>query len=259
MELKYEMIGEGENLLILIHPFPVNKNYFDKIKNSILPSSWKLCLPDLPGFGSTPNDMDKEIWKMEDLAKLIDGLVRKIDHDKLVIGGVSMGGYISMAYAKIYPGKAQAYILSNTNDEADADKGAGRQEVVKNILRGDKDLFLKNLLHDKLVGETTLVKRTSLLDEINTMFEETTSFAIIQTMRGMGERSDSRLFFSKIQEPVLVIGGNEDNLIAIEVAKTMTMIYPKAELAIINHTGHYSAMEDPEAYSKSVIGFLNKL
>ena len=258
MELKYELIGEGDNLLVLIHPFPVNNHYFDKIKINIQPG-WKLCLPDLPGFGSTPNDMDKEIWKMEDLAILINDLVRKIEHSKLVIGGVSMGGYITMAYAKIYPGKAQAYILSNTNDEADRDGGKGRLEVVKNILRGDKDLFLKNLLHDKLVGETTLDKRKGLLDEINTMFEETTSFAIIQTMRGMGERPDSRLFFSKIEEPVLVIAGNEDNLIGEEVAKSMTMIYPKAEMAIINHTGHYSAMEDPDAYSKSVNGFLDKL
>ena len=106
MELKHEMIGEGNNLLVLIHPFPVNSHYFDKIKNNILPSGWKLCLPDLPGFGSTPNDMDKEVWKMEDFAYLINDLVKKIDHEKLVIGGVSMGGYITMAFAKIFPGQA---------------------------------------------------------------------------------------------------------------------------------------------------------
>ena len=70
MELNYEMTGEGDNLLVLIHPFPVNRNYFDKIKNNLLPSGWKLCLPNLPGFGSVPNDMDKEVWKMEDLAYL---------------------------------------------------------------------------------------------------------------------------------------------------------------------------------------------
>ena len=259
MELKYEIIGEGDNLLVLIHPFPVNSHYFDKIKNNILPLGWKLCLPDLPGFGSTPNDMGKEIWKMEDFAYQINNLVKKIHHEKLVIGGVSMGGYITMAFAKVFPGKAQAYILSNTNDEADADGGAGRLEVVKNILRGDKDLFLKNLLNDRLVGATTLVSRKHLLDEINIMFEKTTSFAIIQTMRGMGQRTDSRLFFSKIEEPILIIAGNEDALIPIEVAKSMTMIYPKGELAIINDTGHYSAMESPESYSKSIKGFLAKL
>jgi pimeloyl-ACP methyl ester carboxylesterase len=61
-----------------------------------------------------------------------------------------------------------------------------------------------------------------------------------------------------MDEPILIIAGNEDTLIPIEVAKSMTMIYPKGELAIINDTGHYSAMENPESYSKSIKDFLAK-
>ncbi|MDH5401922.1 MAG: alpha/beta hydrolase [Candidatus Heimdallarchaeota archaeon] len=258
-KLTYKSIGNGSNLFCLIHPFPANNRIFDKVTSYLEADNWKIILPDLPGFGESLGDENKENWSMNELAEQINLIIDDLNFEKLVLGGVSMGGYVTMAYEKLYPNKANALILANTRDSKDSDGGQSRDVAIEMIQSGERNKWIKTFLIPKLFGLTTLTtKRKIMLDALE-LISNTPDYAFIQSLRGMKMREDSRDLLSKIEIPVLIITGEEDELTGPSIAQEMMHSYKKAQLEIIAEAGHYAPIENPAEFGTVIHKFLKTI
>lgn len=257
MKLKYEKFGKGKKLLILIHGFPGDRRLFSDVGKGLKFDGWVVVIPDLPGYGKSSNDK-RTLWKMEEYATLIHDISTSFDPTTLVLGGLSMGGYITMAFEKLYPGKTNAFILANTRDNEDADGGARRAEIVNMLKSGKRDEYLDSFI--KLVlADSTLKEQPKLVRKISDIINSASNASMSQSLLGMGQRTESRSILQALDQPILIITGQEDKMTGPEFAEEMFKAYKNAKYKIIPKAGHYSPIENPVEFISSVREFLSEL
>src|SRR6476620_11435316 len=93
--------------IILLHGFPLDSRMWAAQLEPLAQSS-RVIAPDFRGFGQSP---PAGPFTLEELADDVHALARQLHLPKFVLAGLSMGGYVSLAYVKKYPGTLRALIL----------------------------------------------------------------------------------------------------------------------------------------------------
>src|SRR6187401_3163386 len=104
--------------VVLIHGYPFDHTmWFSTI--AALGNKARVIAPDLPGFGRNPVLRNKSP-SLEYLADFISGELVRAGYEKAVVAGMSMGGYVALAFAEKYPGKLCGFglISSQTADDS---------------------------------------------------------------------------------------------------------------------------------------------
>src|SRR3954447_11279937 len=118
-------------VLVLLHAFPVDARMFDPVREG-LGGATRLLTPDLAGFGGSP--LPAEPPSIDALA---DEIARALDGAGItsaVIGGVSMGGYVALAFARRHPSRLRGLVLASTRAGADAPAARERRERIANTV-----------------------------------------------------------------------------------------------------------------------------
>jgi pimeloyl-ACP methyl ester carboxylesterase len=240
---------------VLLHAFPFNQDMWEPQLEGLSDVAHVITL-DLPGFGaSQTTDGD---YSLETMAEIVHDFVRHLGHERVVLGGLSMGGYIALAYARKYPGHLQGLILANTRAGADTPEARQRRlDQVKEIneegLRG-----LAQSMPHKVLTSATAVKRPALLKELSGHIAASNVMAVTGALEAMANRPDSTDVLPAIHVPTLVIAGEGDDLTPPTVAQAMVDHLPKGKLVTLPGAGHLSNMEAPEAFNAAVADFMRQ-
>jgi len=236
IELAYTHRGKGTPL-VLLHGYPLDHHLWDDVA-PLLEDTFELILPDLRGFGeSTTVDSP---FTMDDYASDIAGLLDQLGIQKTAIVGHSMGGYVALAFARLYPERVSGLGLVSSQVLADPpDRKEGRYKSAADV-------------SDKGIGgvvETMTPKFTS--DEPLQAFARETMerqqpAAFIGALKAMAERMDSTPLLSSFKFPVVIIHGEADALIPIDRAREVKKAIPHAHLVELNGAGHMPMMEAKE-------------
>ena len=116
IQLAYARKGTGKPL-VLIHGYPLDHTIWNEVA-PLLESDFDIILPDLRGFGGS--DVVESQYKISDMAADIAGLMDALGIEKAAIAGHSMGGYISLAFARAYPSRVAGLGLIASQALADA-------------------------------------------------------------------------------------------------------------------------------------------
>ena len=130
IELAYARRGKGTPL-VLLHGFPLDHHLWDDV-SSLLEDTFDLILPDLRGFGeSTTLDAP---YTMDDYASDIAGLLDQLGIQKAAVAGHSMGGYVALAFARLYPERVSGLALVSSQVLADPpDRKEGRYKSAADV------------------------------------------------------------------------------------------------------------------------------
>ena len=124
--LSYTDRGSGTPL-VLLHGFPLDSRIWDQ-QAADLSGQCRVITPDLRGFGQSKPETP---FTIESLADDVHALLESIVALPCVLGGLSMGGYVALAYAKKYPADLKALALIDTKAEGDTPEGKqGRQKMI---------------------------------------------------------------------------------------------------------------------------------
>src|SRR5262249_25552395 len=117
-DVQIDYTDEGAGIpLIFIHAFPLNKRMWE-VQVQELRRQCRVITIDLPGFGVS--ELSASLSSMERFAEYVRGLMRILELERAVIAGLSMGGYVSLAFYRRYPDAVRALVLANTRATADA-------------------------------------------------------------------------------------------------------------------------------------------
>src|SRR5437867_3940906 len=126
-KLHFEESGRGLPV-VLLHGFPLDSRVWAK-QRAALNDRYRVITPDLRGFGRSKSD---DPFTIESLADDVHALLKEIGALPGVLGGLSMGGYAALAYAKKYPADLRGLILVDTKAEADTPEGKqAREEMIE--------------------------------------------------------------------------------------------------------------------------------
>lgn len=252
MELSAERIGSGKPL-VLLHAFPLNHRMF-KIEE--LPG-YQVILPDFPGFdskGSVDSNLNMEI-AADALNKYLTAFLTT--HQKIILGGISMGGYLAFEFLRKFPEKVSKLILISTKANLDSPETQKRRIEMANQVEIDGVGYLPRVMLPGLLGNSTLTNKPQIVEEVKKMILMANPTAIAAAQRAMAVRRDQTKLLSEINIPTMVIAGREDKLIPVKEAEFMAQTIPNCELKVIEDVGHLVPIENPDFFLKILSDFIN--
>jgi 3-oxoadipate enol-lactonase len=255
MRIQFEDHGKGIPL-VLLHAFPLSRGMWRPQKEALASENVRLILPDLRGFGETKSQA--HVATMEEMAQDVAELLDDLKIEKSVIGGLSMGGYVSFALFRLKPELFSGLILCDTTCAPDTEeKRENRFKLIGKIEESGSQVLIDNML-PVLVGEFTKENNRELLADLEKRFADTEPQAAIAALRGMAERKDNTDLLLEIDVPTIFIFGEDDALTDPETGREMHSRVNGSELCIIKKSGHYSNLEQPEQFNKALISFIEK-
>jgi pimeloyl-ACP methyl ester carboxylesterase len=251
----------GARTLVLIHAFPVGVRLFEP-QLSAFPG-WQVITPSLSGFDG--NGLAGEA-SADAYARHVLGELDKRRIERAVIGGVSMGGYITFGVVRQAPDRVRGVILADTRSTADtADAREGRERMLRTVLGPDGEpkqsgpAAIAAEMLPKLLGKTTQTRRPDIVRRVKEMIEGQTPEGLAAAIRVLMSRPDSTPLLSRMTAPALVIVGDEDTLTPPSDSERMAAEIPRATLVTIPEAGHLANLEAPQAFNAAVSRFLDEV
>jgi pimeloyl-ACP methyl ester carboxylesterase len=254
---RYLEAGSGK-AAVLIHAFPLNADMW-RPQLEHPPAGWRLVAPDLPGFGPSesgdvpdlPRSMDAAA---DDLGRLLDAL----GIGRAVIGGLSMGGYITFGFFRYRPERFAGAILADTRAGADTPEGRdGRQKMLELVRSRGSEAVADQML-PKLLSAKAPQDRPELVARVRQMIASTSAATIAAAIEAMMARPDSTPDLSRMAFPSAVIVGADDVLTPPAESEAMHHRLPESRLVVIPDAGHLSNLEAPGPFSQALAEFLTK-
>ena len=224
--------------LLLIHAFPLDARMW-----SAQMDRRAVVAPDLPGFGGSPA-ADGGVLTMDLGARRCLEAVDAAGLNRVVVCGLSMGGYVAFELWRQAPQRFAGLILANTRAGADTPEGAEARRTLAARLGSEG-----NVLADDPPPLLSEDPPEGLWDVVKGWIREQSADAIAAAALGMAERPDSTPDLPTIDVPTLVITSEGDLLIPADISAPMADEIAGAQLAVIPGAGHLSNLEDPTGFS----------
>ena len=241
--------------VVLLHAFPLDATLWrPQIERA--PTGLSFITPDLPGFGASTAPPARSMDEMaSSVLRMLDA--RRIE--RAVIGGMSMGGYVTLAIYRLAPERFLGMILADTRATADNEQQkAGRQKMIDSVRERGPGAVADEML-PKLLGPTTQRERPHLAADIRRMIEANSAETIAGAVEAMMNRPDSQPLLSQISVPTLMLCGEEDVLTPPSESEGLHAGITGSRMVVIPRAGHLSCIEAPEAFSHALNTFLGEL
>ncbi|MDJ0923899.1 MAG: alpha/beta fold hydrolase [Acidimicrobiia bacterium] len=236
--------GSGA-VALFIHGFPLDSTMW--IEQLADLGDVRRCIaPDLRGFGRSapvtgaPLTMERHA---EDLAAVLD----LVSAEQADVIGLSMGGYVALAFADSYPDRVRSLALIDTRAGADAPEAkAGRDAMAVRLLDEGRASIADAMDTGLLSPDSGIAVRARLRSMIESCPYET----IVGALAGMRDRPDRTAVLRAVSVPAAVIVGEQDAVTPPAEAELMAAAFQDATLTVVPGAGHMTPIEQPVAVNE---------
>jgi 3-oxoadipate enol-lactonase len=254
LEFSYVAHGKGPTL-VLLHAFPLSKAMWEPQIRALADDCHVVAI-DLRGFGAS--QVTDGVFSLDDMADDVHAVITKLGHDQIVLGGLSMGGYIAFAYMRRHPATVRGLVLADTRPGVDTPEALEkRQAMIKDVLANGTRAVARSFPR-AAVSTATAEGHPELLERMRVWIQDTAPTSIAGAQRALATRADSTATLSAIRVPTLVIVGEEDAITPPSEAEAMAAAIPGAQLVRIPGAGHLANLEQPEAFNAAVRTFMRQ-
>lgn len=242
--------------VVLLHGFPFNRSLWRGQVES-LSASRRVFAPDLRGHGET--SVAEGPATMEEMAEDLAALLDELKVERAVVGGLSMGGYVALAFMRAHPERVGALVLADTRAQADSDDARRtREETARRALSEGMGPIADAML-PKLLAPATRERRPDLVARVREMILGTKPEGAAAALRGMAVRRDQTDLLETINVPTLIVVGSEDAITPPSDSEAMSAKIGGARLVKIEGAGHVSNVERPGEFDRALAEFLDGL
>ena len=231
--------------LLLLHGFPLDASMWSP-QLAALRGEVAVVAPNFPGFGDTP--LSGEVSTMDEGAERAMADVEAAGLDRVVVCGVSMGGYVAFAFWRKFRDRVAGLVLANTRPGADDEAGRERRRALAERVRSEGVGFLVDSPPPLLSADAP----AELWSQVKSIIAAQSPDAIAAASLGMAERSDSTNDLPGIDVPTLVVTASADTLIPPEATSPMADQIPGAQLEVIEGVGHICNLQAPQEFNRLV-------
>jgi 3-oxoadipate enol-lactonase len=232
--------------VVLLHAFPLTADMW-RPQLEAVPSGWRFIAPDY--MSSTAITMDDYA---ADVFALMDGLTLA----DAVIGGLSMGGYVTFAMHRLEPDRFTGMVLADTRSQADTPQGRDGRVKLREILATDGPRGVAGQMLPKLLSEAARQDGSEALRQTRAMIEGAAPAAIDAAIGALMSRPDSTPGLSQIACSTIVIVGEHDEITPVADAEALQRAIGRSTLTVIPGAGHLASLEQPAAFSRGLADFL---
>src|SRR5215210_4040316 len=186
IEMAYDVEGSGPPV-VLLHGYPFNRSMWRE-QVEALQGSFRVITPDLRGLGETEGGAEPAT--MNEMAQDVAALLDELKITRVILGGLSMGGYVSLAFTRRFPLRVRTLVLADTRPQPDTDEARrAREEQAQKVLEEGMG-SITDLILKKALAPETLAERPEIVARVREMIHATKPEGAAAALRGMAARSD---------------------------------------------------------------------
>jgi pimeloyl-ACP methyl ester carboxylesterase len=195
---------------------------------------------------------------------MADDVIELLDHlglaEPVVIGGLSMGGYVALSLVARYPARVRGLMLMDTRAAADTPEAAQkREETARSVIEAGNIRSLVESMIPRLFAKKTLEERPERVAWLRERMERNTPRGMAGALLAMGSRPDRRDDLARIKVPTIVMVGEEDAITPPNEALALADAVEGARLEVIANAGHMAPYENPAVANAVMLRFLDGL
>jgi len=251
----YEDQGRGIPLLF-IHGYPLSRQMW-KPQIDGLSDNFRTIAIDLRGHGESqaviaPYTMD---MLADDCADLLDQI--KIDQ-RVIVCGLSMGGYVNLAFYRRYPERVAGLILAATRAGSDSDEAKANRDKAAQTAHEKGASAIADAMLPKMFAPPTYTQKPELVNHLHAMMARTSVEGIVGALMAIKNRPDSTPMLPLLDVPTLILHGTDDQLIPFSEAQGMQSIIPGSNIEPIPGAGHVLNLEQPGLFNQAIRVFFGR-
>ncbi|MEW6476428.1 MAG: alpha/beta fold hydrolase [Actinomycetota bacterium] len=257
LSVHYRDEGDGDRAVVFVHGFPFHSAMWEPQIPVALEAGHRAVAPDLPGFGRSDVPAERSAYSIDRYADVVAGLIGELGLRPVVLVGLSMGGYIALAVARRRPELLAGLVLADTRADPDTAEGRQTRSEQQALVeeKGDVAPLVDGLL-GRILSESS-PRHAEVRATLGAMMRSTAPAAWIGALEAMKTRRDQTDLLSTIRVPTLVVVGESDALIPLDVAEAMAKAIPEARLEVVPQAGHVANLENPEVFNRAFAEFLS--
>lgn len=244
--------GKGYPNIVLLHGFLESKEVWNDWSQRF-PSHYRIVTIDLPGHGAT--ETIGYYHSMELMAEVVHGVLRQIGIRRYFMVGHSMGGYVCLAYANLFPERLKAIALIQSTAFADTEERKKLREKAIKLVKKNHLKYIEATLSALFTTafqrkHKTLVQK--MVESANTMSPQ----AIAACLHGLKDRRSAIAHLQQNPIPCLLLAGEIDKTVPLADLQNQHLQIPKSELQVVPKAGHMAYLELPELCFPPFIQFV---
>jgi 3-oxoadipate enol-lactonase len=253
--------------LVLLHGFPLDRTVWDEQLGALTPQA-RVIRIDLRGSGeSEPSDGPA---LMEALAGDVAGILDALQVERAALVGHSIGGYVALAFFRMYAERTAGLALVASHVAADASQSPGADPAQRELAAG-RDAIAARLESEGTMDaavESYLPRyfaphvyrdQPELVERARALMLRQSPRGCAQLVRGMKERVDSHDLLEDVDVPALVVAGGEDTYLKAEALRRTAASVRGAAFVLLDRVGHLPMWEAPQRMADALASFARRV
>jgi pimeloyl-ACP methyl ester carboxylesterase len=243
VKIHYEVHGSGATLL-LSHGYSSTCRMWDG-QIAALRDRYQVVVWDMRGHGESDYPADQSLYSEELTVGDMKTLLDQVGAKTAIVAGLSLGGYMSLAFHATHPERVRALMLFDTGPGFKKDEARTKWNATAH--KRAADLEARGLAALNTSDEVKLTRHRG-------------ADGLAHAARGMLAQKNDRVIQSldSIKVPTLVlVGANDTNFLA--ATDYMAGKIKGSTKAVIPDAGHAANLHQPARFNQAVEAFLAKL
>jgi 3-oxoadipate enol-lactonase len=248
--------GRGHECVVaLLHGFPFARDVWETQAQALAKSSC-VVVPDLRGAGSSsipdgPYLMERHA---ADVAILLDAL----GAERVALVGHSMGGYVALAFARMFTERVTRIALVASRLRADtAEEAAARRELAGRVeLEQSIEPAIAAYL-PRLFAAENGIEREAVVRRAYALARQNGAKGAAATLRGMALRAASEDIAGDLDVPMVMVAGGLDRVLPVDEARAAAGSFPRGRFVTCASSGHLPMLEEPERVVEALEDWLS--
>jgi pimeloyl-ACP methyl ester carboxylesterase len=250
--ISYTDQGKG-TAVVLLHGFLENQSMWKAILPELLKKN-RLITIDLLGHGAT--ECLGYVHSMEDQSDVVNHVLHELKIRKAVLIGHSMGGYVALAFAELYPEAVKGIVLVNSTSRADSDDRKRNRDRAIVAVKQNYSAFIRMSIAN-LFSENNRERLDAQIEAVKLEALKTPLQGIVAALEGMKIRKDREVMLHFAPYPIQLILGKKDGVLLY--AENCDQIKDSQVGLITFEDGHMSHIENQMELVTVLVGFLKKI
>lgn len=248
-EIRYRDGGGEGTPLLLFHAFPFDGGMWAG-EIEALRDRYRVIAPDLSGFGASSVPTDVARYSVDRWADEGAAVLAACGLERAIVGGCSMGGYVSFAFVRRHRPRVAGLLLVDTRAEADDEAARAGRRAAREKVRAEGRRALIEPMADRLLAPRSRADGALRSRVLAAMEQPETG--ILGALHALENRPDSTPTLATIDVPTCIVVGEEDVVTPPALAEAMHRRIAGSRLVVLPGVGHLPNLEAPEAFRAAI-------
>lgn len=250
--IRYKTVGLGKTV-VLLHGFLESLEIWDSF-SEMLSKHFNVISIDLPGHGESSSF--GEAHSMNLMAETVNAVLDHLKIEHCVIAGHSMGGFVAVHFASLYPERVKGFGFFHSNADADSPEAKNNRNRTIAILNKNYISWVNQFIPD-LFAACNKDKYIPEIKHLQQIAGKMNASQIIAAQMGMRDRESKLAFLETTELPVFYIIGKDDSKMVVSKVMEQILLPKHCELLLLANVGHMGFIEAKEITMNFLQGFIS--